>query len=798
MELLRAARDRAASFSFLHPWWSLAALLAVTVAAAAQLPKLTTESDMLSFMPRQDPAYHDTLALEDLFGSTQIARILITRDDHPDGVFNPVTLQLVDEITTWLESRPEYETDRNADLRSLATLNDIRADANGMMVEPFMASPPQDREGAMAIRAALEANTAYSGVLASKDGRAISIVVRESAEGARNRVGYVLGLLDYLDSLKAAGHPEVIYASGRPVMEALFSHYIPRESARTGPYVLLMLSAFLFLSFRTVRGVIIPLAVIACTEAWMFGFLAAWGRPVYTVTSILPVLIMAIAVADSIHLISQYYEVQAREHGLDKTGVLRRTVEQMHGPVLMTSLTTAAGFLTMLTSPIRPLSDFGVIASVGVGAAYIITVIGVPALLALLPLQPPHWRHGPDEAHRSGALNSLLLATASCARRPRTTIGVFVVSFAFAATGLLRLTTNSSQVSQFRPGHFMRTADDIDNSRFSGALVLDLLIDAGDNDGIKEPELLRQIDAFQSEMQKLELVGDTFSIAELVKRMNRVMNEDRAEAEVVPAAKELVAQYLLLYSISGDPGDFDDIVDYDYRKGHIPVFVRKSDTTAARAVVAHARKVAARLFPDGPTGPRVVLAGPALIHARLERYVVNSQIHSLLTCLPVLFLMMWALFGRPALAALCIVPVSLAVVGIYGAMGYIGLSTDIGTAMLGGMTLGIGIDFAIHYTHRYLHCAKGGLDSDAAAVETALTAGRAIFYNAIVLVGGFLILLGARLYPQVKLGALVAATMVLCFLGTMLLFPAVLGFIRPAPLDPALDLGQPGAPTSRR
>ena len=115
------------------------------------------------------------------------------------------------------------------------------------------------------------------------------------------------------------------------------------------------------------------------------------------------------------------------------------------------------------------------------------------------------------------------------------------------------------------------TADEIDNSRFSGATVLDAVVDARENDRLKAPELLRRIDEFQSEMETLDSVGDTLSIAELIKRMNRVMNEDRAEAEVIPDSKDLVAQYLLLYSISGDPGDFDDLVDYVRQRQPDPV-----------------------------------------------------------------------------------------------------------------------------------------------------------------------------------------------------------------------------------
>jgi predicted RND superfamily exporter protein len=778
MELLKTLQRGLVDLTLWRPTLSIAAILVMTAALATRIPLLTSDADMLSFIPRGDPAYYQTLELEQQFGSTQLARIIVVRDDHPDGVFNPETLALLAEITDWLRSRPDYETERNSDLRSISTVNRIEADEDGMIVEPFMKEPPTDRASSLAIRRALEENSAYAGVLASKDGRALSILVRESETGSHRRIEYISELLAYLDAIRARGRPEKLYATGRPVMEALFGLYIPQESQRMGPIVIAMLSMFLFLSFRTLRAVLLPFFVIACTEIWMLGLLSLWGRPIYTVTSILPVLIMAIAVADAIHLLSHYYEIQAKEPGLERGTVVRRTMTSMNAPVLMTSLTTAAGFLTMRTSAIVPISDFGTITTFGIAAAYLITVIGLPAILALLPLQPPRWRHGPDVAHRGGGLDRALRATTVGTLHPKPVVGAFSLALLLGVIGLAFLTIDSSQINQFRPGHFLREADEVDNTRFSGSQILDVVIDAGANDGIKDPGVLARMDALQREMETMAIVGDTLSIAELIKRMNRVMNEDRPEAEVLPVHRDLVAQYLLLYSISGDPGDFDDLVDYDYRTAHMMILLRDSGTAAAREAVAHAHEVADRLFPADPGEPTVKFSGPAMVRANLESYIARSQIFTVAVCAPVLFAMMWALFGSAAVALLCIGPVSLAIIGIYGGMGLIGLPTDIGTTMLGGMTLGIGIDFAIHYAWRYRQFVREGIEPRQATRETAATAGRAIFYNAIVLLGGFLVLLGARLFPQVKLGALVSATMVICFLATMCLFPVVLPRLR--------------------
>jgi predicted RND superfamily exporter protein len=580
----------------------------------------------------------------------------------------------------------------------------------------------------------------------------------------------------YLDELEARGLPEKVHVTGRAIVEGLFDIYIPQEGYRILPFVFVMLAAVMFATFRTLRGVVLPFLVIIGTEIWMFGFLGAWGHPMYSITSILPIIIVSIAVADSIHLVATYYEVQDEHPAADRTFVIERVLDEMTLPVFLTSVTEAIGFLTMTGSKLEPINDFGIVGAVGVTAAFILTQLLIPSLLVMLPLRN---RPGAKAPRIRFSLDPVLIAPARfCDRHPALVVTGFAIVLATTVGGMLRLTTDSSQVGQFPPNHHLRYADDLDNRHFAGSTILDVLIDGREKDALKSPWMLARLDRFQERLEDTELVRDTFSIAELVKRMNRVMNENRAEEERIPAERDLIAQYLLLYSISGDPGDFDDLVDYDYRYAHVMAFIPVQGTAASRAVVEDAREIIAEVFgPSASASATVKLAGGAYINSHLEDYINHSQLVSLLTGLPTLFVLSWVVFGGPLLGLLCVMPVSLAVALIYGTMGYVGLPTDIATTMLGAMTLGVGIDFAIHYMHRYRACLGEGLDPHSAAIETARTAGRALFYNAAVLIGGFIVLLGARLYPQIKLGLLVSATMVICYVATMLLFPAALGFM---------------------
>ena len=171
------------------------------------------------------------------------------------------------------------------------------------------------------------------------------------------------------------------------MVEGLFGIYIPQEASRLLPFVFGVIGLMLFVAFRSVRAVFIPFAILLCTEMWMFGVLAIWGHPFYTVTSILPSLMVAIAVADAIHLLAKYYDMQSEHPEADRHTIVSHTMQEMGAPILMTSVTTCVGFLAMLNTGIVPLSDFGIIATVGIMSAFALTVVLTPAFLILLPLQ---------------------------------------------------------------------------------------------------------------------------------------------------------------------------------------------------------------------------------------------------------------------------------------------------------------------------------------------------------------------------------------------------------------------------
>jgi len=634
---------------------------------------------------------------------------------------------------------------------------------DGMEVEPFMDRPAQQTKAIQHLKERLVANGIYMGSIVSDDGKGTLIVVRPSPE----YVGHYKEIYDLIknkiDEINARNGAESILITGRPIVEGVFGVYMPQDMQKMQPIILALLALLLFFSFRNIRGVMVPMTVVILSELWMLGTMAISGIPIYTITTLLPVLILAIGIADSVHLLTHIRAEAGRDTDIDQNTAIVRGIQGMWTPILMTTLTTAAGFLAMLTSQLLPMRFFGVFAAVGIAYAFIITILFIPAIEAVLP-------------HREKALHQLALSryiawlSRTVIAYPRYILVSFTLLLVISGYGLTQLSVNSSLVSEFRPSDPIRQADITLNEHFSGTNTLDLMLDTGVQDGVLEPAFLAGIEKLQKTVEQDAVVGDSSSIAEMLAEMNKVMHEGKQAYHVTPNSSQLAAQYLLLYSFSGAPDDFDSFVTSDYRQAHVRIQMKNDSSADAERIINLINSHAEQWFP----GIKLEFAGTAYTTVKFSDLIITGQIQSLLLALVMIFTLCFIMFRRFKDAALSMLPVTLAVVVIYGIMGLTGIALAIGTAITGAMALGIGIDFAIHYLYRYRFYSQSITKHEDIVKTCNEDTGRAIAFNALVVIGGFLVLLTANLYPQVKLGALVACSMIICYFATCYLFPVLL------------------------
>ncbi|MBI4830221.1 MAG: MMPL family transporter [Candidatus Lindowbacteria bacterium] len=328
-------------------------------------------------------------------------------------------------------------------------------------------------------------------------------------------------------------------------------------------------------------------------------------------------------------------------------------------------------------------------------------------------------------------------------------------------TGLLQVYVDGSLLSNFRPGCEVLAADTMLNQKFGGTNTLNIIVDGKNQDDMKSPEILCAIERLQHELEGMDEVGATLSIADYLKRMNRVMNENRREYSRIPDSEELVAQYLLLYSLSGDPDDFDDVIDYDYRLANVRVRVNSDSSPVLKRVLDNVRSLGASIFRGLPVS--IHPAGGVMTSYTFMDLIIKGQLLSILTSIVAVFLITALMFRSLMAGLFCIIPVAIATLLNFSLMGATGIPLGVTTAILSGMGIGIG------------------------------ASGRAIFFNAIVVTAGFLVLMISNFPPSRWLSALVSANMVSALLGALTVLPACLAVIRPKFADKTANRKGPQA-----
>ncbi|MBF0281729.1 MAG: MMPL family transporter [Zetaproteobacteria bacterium] len=757
-----------------HPKMVLLLLFVLTALAVSQMRHLYIETDLDAMLPKQSDAYINTKVLEERFGSTDMV-IIGLMNNSPSGIYNAATLNLVQELTDWLSTEPLFRTLALNDLLSLATIKDIQGSEDGMSVLPFLNDFLDiDANNSEAVTQAIEHLKTrmhdfgiYEDVIASADGHGTLFIVRPQPN-ARHTYAAIYDLLQTKVTSLEAEHPEVqFFIAGRPVIEGVFGQYMPQEMKRMQPLVMGVLILLLFLSFRTPRGVGLPMLVVLMAEIWTLGTMAALKAPMYTITTMLPILILAIGIADAVHFLSRerlLAHYQAYAHRKER---ITEVMHELWKPMLLTSVTTGAGFLSMMASELPPIRDFGLFATLGIAYALLITMLLLPSALILLPEKSSHAERKPLFSGYVQWLGNTVL------NYPKRITILFALLIMVAFIGVVKLQVNASLVEQFKPGDPLRAADTFLNAHFSGTTTLDIMIDTGRENGLLEPVFLQHLAQLQQQLEQQPMVGDTASIAEFLSTMNQALHNDDPAWRKVPDNSELAAQYLLLYSFSGAPDDFETFITGDYQQAHLRINLKTDATNTVQAIIANIDTALQNYFP-AEQGFKVAWAGTGFTVSRLADMIINGQIASLIVSVIAIFLLCWWIFGRVSMAGIAMIPVALAVTVNYGMMGNFGIPLDIATALTGAMAMGIGVDFAIHYLHRYHELKASGKDYPSCVRETNSTVGHAILFNSFVVVGGFLVLLSAALYPQMKLGALIAATMVICYLATCYLFPVLL------------------------
>ncbi|MFW5787687.1 MAG: efflux RND transporter permease subunit, partial [Halanaerobiales bacterium] len=480
-----------------------------------------------------------------------------------------------------------------------------------------------------------------------------------------------------------------------------------------------------------------------------------------------PVMLIALGVADGIHLLIHLQQKITQEE-LEIDEAIKDMVRELWKPVIMTSITTSVGFISLITSEVYAVKYFGLFTAFGVIAAMIFSLVFIPAGLKILKLP----RVKRKKKNKSSFFENLAVRVVKNRKLIVVLSLIFIVLGIF---GLQKVKTESSFLNRFGDQEEIVQADNFINENFGGTTSLNVILE-GEEDDFKNPQYLQEIEELQESLVSRKEVGDTFGLTNYLKRINKVMNDDQEKFNRIPESRELIAQYLLLYSMSGDREDLDSVVDYDYRRFNLKINLKSDSATLIKEVINDIEEFSA--------GKEISIlnieyAGSAYTNMVFADLITDGQIKSLFLSLVLVILLLAVMFRSIKAGLLGGLPIIAAALINFGVMGFLDISLNMSTALVSSIAVGMGIDYSIHLLSKYRTNGRKQISPLAVVQKTMSQAGRAIVFNAAVVIMGFMVLTFSSFTTNRELGWLVSLSLFNSFVLTLTLVVVLIDKYKP-------------------
>ncbi len=761
-----------------HPVVLLSILLAITLAALQGIVDIRTGELRLRIDPALDrllPEGDDERRFYErarkVFGSDEFILLVFEADD----IYQPLWLDRLQRVTRRLETEPDVLR-----VLSLANALDVTGHGDDIEINTFYEDIPQAPAALAALRARVAQHPHYGNALVSADGRAAALVVFfehiDDRDFVKRNVSEKLAAI----ASQEAGAPVLV--TGNPHIKAQLSRTIVSELRFILPAVGLITALLCALAFRTPRGVLLPISAIAMSLVWTLGAMGWAGTPLNLVSNIIPPLLITLGFAAAMHVMSEYYEALQHQPRLDRATNIAAVVtliEEMGLAMTVNGLTTALGFLSLCTSSILAIREFGAWSVVGVVVATLTSLTFIPAMLCLLGPRARAVR-----TPRNGRIERLADRIAEFDMRHRR--GIFVAAFALLATalyGISRIEVSSSFVGSFVASSPVRQTFESLNERLGGLNSFFIVLESDEDEAFTRPDNLREIVQLQKWLEQQPEIGSTASLADGVMLLNRAFHADDPAEFKIPAKAGQVDELLLF----GGDALTDGFVDPHRRVTNITIRSKVSGSAEIRVLMARLDARLAQL-------PRR-LNGRATGDLILLSHTMDDITHGMLTsdfvafCTIYLTLALLLTSFRVGLYALLpnIVPVAV----YYGALGLTGTPLNLSTSLIGAITLGIAVDDTVHYFARFALEARRLGDERLATKSTLRSVIRPVTFTTVGLCLGFLALTASDLRSQVEFGLLSAFTMAVGWFLELTLSPAICSSVRLVTLWDmlTLDLG---------
>ena len=737
--------------SIRYPWLVMAVMLVLSVYFMNELRRSgRMETNLDEYMPKTHPAFIYSDQAEEWFNIKDGILIAI---EHESSIYNPQTLQKIREISEKLQEMPEFDDN---DVMSLYTADNITGSEYDLEVKAFYHTAPETQEELDELSMIVRDNEMVYQRLISQDEKVALIVAGMKSNGFTQE--FYQHIMEFAHSYESDS--ETIYVAGRPIVEGTMALLGPADMKRMVPIVLVVIALVLYLLLKSGRAMAATLLGVTVSTIWAFGLMAALKVPIYSVTTMIPVMLIAIGVAYGIYFYNYLNRFVKGNPDASRREAAVHVIGKLWKPLLMAAFTTMIGFISLLCSQVYPIKYFGIFTAFGIFVAFLMAMIFLPSVVMIAGFKK--LKSGKEEVNKPSVFSTRL---SNCLLRNKKAVklaaGIIIVA---SIIGAQWVWINSSFLDNFEKDSDIVLTDAFVNSKFGGTSTLNLILEADNEDAFKLPENLRLIDEVQQATENLPLVGNSFALTDYLKRMHKVMNADDPEFYAIPETSDMVAQYLLLYEMSGDPENLLKVVNYGYDLTNVTFQLKSDDSKTISEAIAVIESYKDRFT---EAGIEINYAGSGYKALVFSELILEGQIMSILLSLILVIILLSWMFRSFMVGLIGSVPIIITAVISFGVMGALNIPLSTATALLSSIAIGIGIDYAIHFIQNYkMNLAASGKKL-LALYTTVNVTGKAILFNAIVVIAGFLVLMFSVFPPNRTLGALVSMNMFTSLVGTL-------------------------------
>jgi predicted RND superfamily exporter protein len=705
--------------------------------------------DLTRYLPQNTESKLNLEKIEEIFGHNDPIIIIFESDD----ILNKSSLEKISAIQDSLTDSPVF-----SDVISIFATKNIRGEEGFMLVDPAIKSIPENDKEKEELRQEIKNNPLAYKLLISEDFRYAVMIINPEKGYSDSEI-----VLKTKETINKIWGSEKYYMSGMLYLREEIQQKAMRDLMILMPLALLVMILFLYFSFREKRGVVLPMLVVIISTGVSMGLMPLLGYEFSIIAVLVPILMISVANNYGVHIVSKYQELNAANPNDNMDTLVTKSMKSVANPVLLTGLTTIAGVLGLIVHIMLPAKQTGIVCSIGIALALILSLYFLPAIL--IGMKKGKINKSFKENSKTFIDKLLVKAAHISVNKPTIVIIIFSVIFAISVLGIFRLNVSINNEKMMSKSHDIRKSTKIINEHFGGTKYISVLFE-GD---IKDPAVIGEMDELEQLLKSKKQTGSVNSLSSIIKIMSKALNDvDDKAYNKIPDSREAIAQYIEFYNMSGDPEDFEKFVDFNYTQAVVSVQFRAENIKEFNAIILEIQQ-----FCDKSEYAKYQ-AGISIVEKDMAMSIINGQIYSLALAMITIIILLWIIFRSFRTGLLGTVPLIFTITCNFGLMGWAGIELDIATSLLSSIAIGIGVDYTIHLFWRIKSEIENGKNITEAINICLTTTGRGIAINAISVILGFSVLFLSGILILKTFAFLIIFSLLLCLICALVLVPSIL------------------------